>query len=132
MRKSKPSHRLYSVKEQSFVENGCKVKKFYAMPNEPQTLSFDQLLDKMELSPLRRADIEYGWNRVIAAAQEAIERGQSVQLKGFGRLSVSCSSTPVDNPRKVTPSTVTAKRLVFIPDRRLRATALNVKYSKME
>ncbi|KXB83526.1 hypothetical protein HMPREF3034_01182 [Prevotella sp. DNF00663] len=123
--------RMYRVKEQFFEEDGVLKKKFYAMPYERETLHVPELLDRMGVGVARRVGILYGWNCMVAAIQEALERGYAVSMDGLGRLSVSCSSNPVDKANDVTPSTVRAKRIVFKADKRLREVLLNAKFVKV-
>lgn len=124
-------NRMYRVKGQVFKENGVLKKKYYAMSYEPETLHVAQLLDRLGVSTTRRVDILYGWNCMVAAIQEALERGYAVSMDGLGRLSVSCSSSPVDSASDVTPSAVRVKRIVFKADKRLREGLLHAKYVKV-
>lgn len=124
---------FYTVKSKVDKTKEEKQTLYYAVAHSARLKNINELAEEISVAcSLTPGDVL----ATVSALSDSIERhlsaGNSVKLPGIGVFSLSVSSEGFKNPKECTPSKVSAKRICFKADVKLRDILKFVKFTKKQ
>lgn len=104
--------------------------KFYAVANSRKTIGMDELTDEIaSLSTVNGADVQAVLFGLLETITKFMNKGHGIQLGDLGYLRVSFSCEGNDTEEEVTPASITSKRILFRPGKKLRNMLKTVEFT---
>lgn len=107
-------------------------KLYYAQAQANGECNFKSLCKTISSNSTASAgDIELVVTGLAEAAEQALERGEIVDLGKLGRLRITLSSEGAGSEEEFTANKIRKARIVFTPGERLRDVASKMKYERI-
>lgn len=107
-------------------------KLYYAQSQSTGTSDFSAICRNIAaISTASEGDVEAVMTSLVFVAQEALNRGEIVDLGKLGRLRVSISSKGAEDAEQFTAAMIRKANIIFTPGDALRTTAKKMKYERI-
>ncbi|MDD4685483.1 MAG: HU family DNA-binding protein [Bacteroidales bacterium] len=121
----------YRAKKKSYIKNGVREQKYFAVPKTKGTLEIKELAKEIsEGSIVKESTVIPVLMEFSNVLKRKLAEGYNIKLEGIGTFGVAITSQGVDNPDDITPKQVEYSKLTYRPDSRLVKALKEAKYLK--
>lgn len=121
----------YRAKKKSYIKNGVREQKYFAVPKTKGTLEIKELAKEIsEGSIVKESTVIPVLMEFSNVLKRKLAEGYNIKLEGIGTFGVAITSQGADNPDDITPKQVEYSKLTYRPDSRLVKALKEAKYLK--
>jgi len=121
----------YRIKKKSYIKNGAKEEKYFAVPKTKGTLELEDIAKEISQRSIAKE------SAVIAVLKELsilmkhnLVDGYNIKFEGIGTFGVAITSEGFDNPEDITARDVEYSKVTYRPDSDLVRLLKGMKYTK--